>query len=72
MLTNIRYERLTNIRYADDIIMFAKTLDEAQLMIEFLVEVFAECGLELNAKKTKILSTTTTNTQQVALITGQG
>ena len=66
------YERLTNIRYADDIIMFAKTLDEAQLMIEFLVEIFAECGLELNAKKTKILSTTTTNTQQVALITEYG
>ena len=65
---NIEHEHLTNIRYADDIIMFAKTLDEAQHMIELLVEVFAECGLELNAKKTKILSTSTTTTEQVALI----
>ena len=69
---NKECERLTNIRYADDIIMFAKTLDEAQHMIELLVEVFAECGLELNAKKTKILSTTTTETQQVALIIEYG
>lgn len=57
------YERLTNIRYVDDIIMFLKTIDEAQHMIEVLVEIFAECGLELNAKKTKILNTNTTNTQ---------
>ena len=70
--SNLEYERLTNIRYADDIIMFAKSIDEAQRMIELLVEVFAECGLELNAKKTKILSTSTTSTQQVALITEYG
>ena len=69
---NEEYGRLTNIRYADDIIMFAKSIDEAQHMIELLVEVFAECGLELNAKKTNILNTTTTKTQQVALVIEYG
>ena len=41
-------------------------------MIESLVRVFAECGLELNARKTKIISTTTTSIEQVALITDCG
>ena len=59
--SNAEYGRLTNIRYADDIILFAKSLDEAQRMIESVVRVFAECGLELNARKTKKNSTTTTS-----------
>ena len=52
--------------------MLAKTIAETQQMIEMLVAVFAECGLELNAKKTKTLSTSTTTTEQVALITEYG
>ena len=65
---NAEYERLTNIRYVDDIILFAKSLDAAQRMIESLVRVFVECGLGLDARKTKNLSTTNTSIEQVALI----
>ena len=49
------HERLTNVRYADDILLFGKSLDEVVSMLELLVPVFLEYGLELNASKTKIL-----------------
>ena len=42
------------MRYADDILLFGKSLDEAASMLELLVPIFAEYGLELNAQKTKI------------------
>ena len=50
------HERLTNVRYADDILLFGKSLDEAASMLELLVPIFAEYGLELNAQKTKLFS----------------
>ena len=65
-------ERLTNIRYADDILLFAKDLDECQYMLESLVEVLREYGLELNMQKTKILSTHSAPLDQLFLITNQG
>ena len=65
-------ERLTNIRYADDILLFAKDLDECQFMLESLVEVLREYGLELNMQKTKILSTHFAPLDQTFLITNQG
>ena len=48
--------RLTNVRYADDIMLFAKTEQELIQMVELLVEVFQSVGLELNAAKSKILT----------------
>ena len=48
-------ERLTNSRYADDILVYAKSLNEAIFMMETLVEELAKVGLSLNADKTKIL-----------------
>ena len=48
-------ERLTNSRYADDIFVYAKSLNEAIFMMETLVEELAKVGLSLNADKTKIL-----------------
>ena len=50
------HERLTNIRYADDILLFGKSLDEVVSMLELLVPIFAEYGLELNAQKTKVFN----------------
>ena len=47
--------RLTNIRYADDILLFAKSIEELVSMIEKLIEELKRIGLTLNAKKTKIL-----------------
>ena len=52
-------ERLTNIRYADDILLFGKSPTEVVTMLELFVEVLEEYGLSLNVKKTKVLSTET-------------
>jgi sorting nexin-29 len=54
-------QRLTNIRYADDLLLFAKSLPEALEMLELLVTSFGKCGLELNSSKTKILTTAKTD-----------
>ena len=48
--------RFTNTRYADDVMLFAKSLEEATEMVELLIEEFAKMGLELNASKTKIIT----------------
>ena len=48
--------RLTNTRYADDILLYAKSLAELVQMAEMLVEELADVGLHLNVKKTKILA----------------
>ena len=50
-------DRLTIIRYVDDILLFGKSLSEAVSMLEFLADVLKTYGLELNIKKTKIQST---------------
>ena len=50
-------KRLANSQYADDILIYAKTLDEAVLMMEILIEELSHIGLTLNAAKTKILHT---------------
>ena len=47
--------RLTNIRYADDMILYAKSLIELESMTEKLLEELRKIGLRLNAKKTQIL-----------------
>ena len=49
--------RLTNTRYADDILLYAKPLDELQRMTELLMIELEVVGLSMNAKKTKILHT---------------
>ena len=48
---------MTNTRYADDILLYASTLDELSTMTESLIDELKEVGLELNFKKTKILHT---------------
>ena len=49
-------ERLSNSRYVDDILVYAKSLHEAIAMIELLMEEFQRVGLSLNALKAKILN----------------
>ena len=48
---------LTNIRYADDLMLYAKTWQELVHMLERLKAVSANIGLELNAEKTRIITT---------------
>ena len=47
--------RLTNIRYADDILLYAKSLDELVSMAEGLLDEMKKIGLSLNDTKTKVL-----------------
>ena len=49
-------ERLTNVRYADDVMLFAKSEEELSTTITLLVEAFENVGLERNATKSKILT----------------
>ena len=49
--------RLTNTRYADDILLYAKNLNELIYMTESLTEELRKVGLRLNTNKTKILHT---------------
>ena len=50
-------ERLSNLRYADDMMIFAKSAEELVQMMEWLVEELSFIGLELNTSKTKVLCT---------------
>ena len=49
-------ERLINIKHADDIMVYAKSMDELVDMLELLYPELASVGLELNVAKTKILT----------------
>ena len=51
---NIQNEKLTNIRFADDLIIYAHSLEELTSMIDLLVQEFATVGLQLNSQKSKI------------------
>ena len=51
-------ERITNTRYADDILLYAKSLPEFQSMAELLIEELSHVGLQLNASKSKIFRST--------------
>jgi hypothetical protein len=49
-------ERLTNLRFADDVLLVAGSLDDLALMIGDLIGEARKRGLELHDTKTKILS----------------
>ena len=49
-------ERLTNIRYADDLLVFAMSWQQLVCMMEILIEELAAIGLQLNTSKTKIVT----------------
>ena len=44
-------ERLTNVRFADDLIIYAKTMDELTESLDWLAEEFKKTGLDLNGAK---------------------
>ena len=54
--------RLTNLRFADDVLLVAKTLPQLTSMLEQLAQEAKQCGLELHPEKTKILSNVTNKT----------
>ena len=48
--------RMTHVRFADDHIIYATSLNELTLMLDFLAEELHQVGLELNANKSKIFT----------------
>ena len=51
-------EHLTNLRFADDLLLFAYSEREVCFLLDTLVSELLKVGLALNAKKTKALTTT--------------
>jgi len=49
--------RLTNIRYADALMLLATSSNDLIYMLEAVIPELAACGLQLNSVKTKILTT---------------
>ena len=51
---------LTNLRFADDVLLFATTLPQLTTMLNDLHDIAGRCGLELHPDKTVILSNLST------------
>ena len=62
---------LSDLRFADDILLFAKTFEETKFLLDELVTCLAEVGLHLNVGKTKILTTQSQSPSEVPLRHGQ-
>jgi hypothetical protein len=61
---NINGKRLSNLRFADDIVIFAKSTTELQEMVTELNTRSKEMGLLMNPTKTKIM----TNSMETPII----
>ena len=53
---NINGEQLNNLRFADDIVLLAESMDDLKTMLQELNSAAKNCGLQMNAAKTKIMS----------------
>jgi hypothetical protein len=53
---NINGEYMTHLRFADDIVVMAETLEDLSRMLEDLNRVSQQVGLKINMDKTKIMS----------------
>ena len=53
---NAAGRRLTNLRFADDILLMATTRRQVKIMIEDLIAAAAEAGLSIHCGKTKIMT----------------
>ena len=52
-----REERLTNLRFADDLLIIAETEKQLATMVGELAEETERIGLEMHMGKTKVLTT---------------
>lgn len=53
---NIDGEKLTHLRFADDIVLITDNIGEAKQMIEEIVQASLKVGLQINASKTQIMT----------------
>ena len=72
LTANVEEARLTNIRFADDLLVFANSMGEATYMLDGLVTTLREFGLELNVKKTKLMSTVVSGSETTLVETNEG
>ena len=63
-------ELLTNVRYADELVLYARSDTDLAIMVECLAEELAAVGLNLNTSRTKILTTENLNEPMVLDIGG--
>ena len=63
-------ERLTNVRYADALVLFAKSWCELVCMLEILIEELHGIGLALNPSKTKLFTTFGVDTPTLIEVAG--
>lgn len=62
---NVDGTSLTNLRFADDIVLFAKTPEDITKMIEDLATESEKVGLKLNPEKTRVMTNGTKSTIQL-------
>ena len=48
-------EKLTNLRFADDVLLIARTLPQLKMMLQDIIDAANAVGLQLHPDKTKIL-----------------
>ena len=60
----INGRQLTNLRFADDIVLFAKSAQDLSDMMQELIKVCQEAGLTINVSKTKVM----TNYQELPIL----
>ncbi|XP_063635113.1 uncharacterized protein LOC134805838 [Cydia splendana] len=53
---NINGEYITHLRFADDIVVMAKSMEELSMMLDDLNRVSQRVGLKMNMDKTKLMS----------------
>ena len=63
---------MTNVRFADDLLLFAKSMGEAIHMLDLLTDTLRQYGSELNVKKTKLFSTMATECDTVLVESADG
>ena len=51
----INGRKLSHLRFADDIVVFASEMEDLETMINDLADASGRCGLRLNAQKTKVM-----------------
>ncbi|XP_063613390.1 uncharacterized protein LOC134786664 [Penaeus indicus] len=61
---------ITNLRYADDVVLIAGSIDELQNLVDRVKTESEKTGLLLNAKKTKVMKIQKTPTDQEIIIDG--
>lgn len=59
---------MSHLRFADDIVLFAETLDELQNMIQDLYHASLQVGLRMNMSKTKVMASISSDSNSAIIV----